>query len=283
MKKHPIDNLFSQKLKEAEIKPRDEAWEKLQLRMQTKQRRIGGWWQQGPWLAAAGVCLLLAVGWLTWRSNTTVEAGLAQHSGKIKAKTAQPKEAPKVQDEAPVKEPVAEPEQVATHINEPESVKEPIRQSTHKALPELKSTAATVLNSQPAVAVKQPEEQKGPTQIEKENLSVGPVQTPQTVAQAATAPSDDKPVAKTVILQLPELRETLMAAAAKEVGTEQGIKEGDEAVESSENILNKPQKSTRMAKVWRQLKNAKNGERVDWEEVGFNPNKMLAKATGKER
>jgi len=37
-----------------------------------------------------------------------------------------------------------------------------------------------------------------------------------------------------------------------------------------------------MAKVWKQLKNAKNGEKVDWDEVGFNPNKLLAKATGKD-
>ena len=65
MKKHPVDELFSRKLRDAEITPRDEAFQKFQQRLQTKERRIG-WWQQGPWLAAAGVSLLLMAGGGWW-------------------------------------------------------------------------------------------------------------------------------------------------------------------------------------------------------------------------
>ena len=41
MKKHPVDDLFSRKLRDAEITPREEAYQKLQQRMQSKQRRLG--------------------------------------------------------------------------------------------------------------------------------------------------------------------------------------------------------------------------------------------------
>ncbi|MEZ4900706.1 MAG: hypothetical protein R2822_02580 [Spirosomataceae bacterium] len=78
MKKHPIDDLFSRKLHNAEITPREEAYQKLQSRMQVKERRIGGWWHQGPWLAAASICLLLGTGWIVWKNYTPENSTTAQ-------------------------------------------------------------------------------------------------------------------------------------------------------------------------------------------------------------
>jgi hypothetical protein len=77
MKKHPVDDLFSRKLRDAEITPREEAYQKLQERMQSKKRRLG-WWQQGPWLAAAGVSLLLIAGWLVWTNTNSEDTLTAQ-------------------------------------------------------------------------------------------------------------------------------------------------------------------------------------------------------------
>lgn len=282
MKKHPIDKLFAQKLKEAEIKPRDEAWEKLQLRMQqNKKRRIGGWWQQGPWLAAAGVCLLLVAGWLTWRANSSNETHLAQHTHSTKAKAIEKQVAPKDEIKMEVNAPIAEQDQVAATLNKPEYIKQPARKNTTNTAPELKSAPAS---PQPMVAVL-PDTHKPENQSKPENAPGPTVENPQIIAQTSTHPEITSG-AKTVVLQLPELKETLVAANAKETIAEPRIKLDDTKSMSDEledDILNKPRKSTRMAKVWKQLKNAKNGERVDWDEVGFNPNKMLAKATGKER
>ncbi|WP_428654119.1 hypothetical protein [Runella sp.] len=286
MKKHPIDKLFAQKLKEAEIKPRDESWEKLQLRMQqNKKRRIGGWWQQGPWLAAAGVCLLLVAGWLMWRSNNTAsETNLAQHPEKKKAieQSITPKKEVEVKEE--IKAPIVE--QVAANVDEqtPEAIgKVTPPKNTKSAATTLKSGSTT---PQPMVA-KLAEEQKPETPMKQEKLPVSIEQNTQTIAQATTqAQAESKASTKTVVLQLPEIKETLVAANVKEVGAEPTVRSEENKEDSDEfddNLLNKPRKSTRMAKVWKQLKNAKNGERVDWDEVGFNPNKMLAKATGKEK
>ena len=38
------------------------------------------------------------------------------------------------------------------------------------------------------------------------------------------------------------------------------------------------QKSSKLLRVLRQLKNAKEGEAVDWDVVGFNPKKLMARA-----
>lgn len=40
-------------------------------------------------------------------------------------------------------------------------------------------------------------------------------------------------------------------------------------------------KETRLSKIWQQLKRAKNGENVNWNEVGIKPKKMLARADAK--
>jgi hypothetical protein len=44
---------------------------------------------------------------------------------------------------------------------------------------------------------------------------------------------------------------------------------------------NSTKKETRLSKIWQQLKRAKNGENVNWSEVGIKPQKMLARADAK--
>lgn len=284
MKKHPIDKLFAQKLKEAEIKPRDEAWEKLQLRMQqNKKHRIGGWWQQGPWLAAAGVCLLLVAGWLMWHSTASNDTELAQHPAGINSTQKTAKKAP----ESPktlIENPATE--QIAVVKSKSQITEKPAHKNTGNSASELKQYVGT---PEPMVAkinesLKAENHVMGNPSI-KETISPSINRDDRSVAQVA-APATATPATKTVVLQLPEIKETLVAANAENTGIEAELKSKENTAgtdDFDDNLLNKPRKSTRMAKVWKQLKNAKNGERVDWDEVGFNPNKMLAKATGKEK
>jgi hypothetical protein len=285
MKKHPIDSLFAQKLKETEIKPREEAWDKLQNRMQQKKKhRIGGWWQQSPWLAAAGVCLLLVAGWLMWRSTASNDTELAQHSVIPNSKKQTIEKVPKQQPKIVIEE---EPkEQIAAVEHKSQVAEEPVHKNAGNTMPELRNSVAL---PQPMVA-KVNEGQKADNQAISNQSIKESVPTPidqdiRSVAQV-NAPASGKSSTKTVVLQLPEIKETLVAANVENNGVESEMKskENTEGADDFEdNLLTKPRKSTRMAKVWKQLKNAKNGERVDWDEVGFNPNKMLAKATGKEK
>ncbi|MFN8348011.1 MAG: hypothetical protein U0X91_23610 [Spirosomataceae bacterium] len=274
MKKHPVDDLFSRKLRDAEITPRAEVYQKLQQRLQSKQKRLG-WWQQGPWLAAAGVSLLLTASWVIWKSTASDDAAVAQlaasQSHKLSQKPAPGKETVKVKPELPNQQvsPRSIPEQVASVETEkltPKNGQSESSESSQKTKPQQISTAPI------AQVAEIP--QKAP-----QSVSVMPADEPKAVAQIQTPSADSRPSTKTVVLQLPELPETLVAVNEKP--TSNTLPEST-APKPDENILNEPRKSTRMAKVWRQLKNAKNGEKVDWEEVGFNPNKLLAKATRKE-
>lgn len=54
-----------------------------------------------------------------------------------------------------------------------------------------------------------------------------------------------------------------------------------EAVAQTDLIDNNTKKETRLSKIWQQLKRAKNGENVNWSEVGIKPQKMLARADAK--
>ena len=277
MKKHPVDELFSRKLRDAEITPRDEAFQKFQQRLQTKERRIG-WWQQGPWLAAAGVSLLLMAGGGWWLMSQPSDTTVALSGTTAKKATAPPT---KVIESSPIK--TALPQALASN--------EVMPQATNKT---------TVAPTVPKAVAKAPVKMREETKLEQ----LPPMQESQ-IAQVATTPTaapqhsvkvEDavksttltnavaevaKPVEKTVVLQLPALKENTQSkealVASKEVETNSSV-----SVPSSEtDLLNQPRKSTRMAKVWQQLKNAKNGEKVDWDEVGFNPNKLVAKAIGK--
>lgn len=276
MKKHPVDDLFSRKLRDAEITPREEAYQKLQQRMQSKQRRLG-WWQQGPWLAAAGVSLLLVAGWLVW-SNYNPEAALtAEVTPKTESITKQ-KPIQLAKSKA-VEENLTDKKEIINQQSFPESQLadiEPVKNTKKSSKDE---SSLPILKPE----LNQIAQVKEISEKEQSLLPVNAQETQKAVAQAPAINVELKTTEKTVVLQLPELQHSLVAANEKE-SVENNT--STPSVESTnprfdDSILNQPRKSTRMAKVWKQLKNAKNGEKVDWDEVGFNPNKLLAKATGK--
>ena len=270
MKKHPVDELFSRKLRDAEITPRDEAFQKFQQRLKAKERRIG-WWQKGLWLAAAGVSLLLIVegGWwlsqqpneintlaLSNRSSTngiapsshqTSEQKVADATNELTSleNNAQVGVGSRTKSEATTSSSATTPSK--HHVKLKDAI-QPLVQETQIAQVEVTTTA-----SEPQIKIEEPTK----TVV---------------LTNAATA----KPTEKTVVLQLPELEKTLVV-----VNESQTTVAATNSSMTDNDVLNKPRKSTRMAKVWQQLKNAKNGEKVDWDEVGFNPNKLVAKAIGK--
>lgn len=280
MKKHPTDKFFAEKLKEVEIKPRPEAWDKLQMRMQTKQRRIGGWWQQGPWLAAAGVSLVLVAGWVVWSLNQSPELMVA-HKEVHKSMPPQEQTQTTPQGESNKIPSATDTDAIAALAETP---KEPTDKEVEKrnirssvAQKDARQSEPTILESSALQSSQEVASNENKTP-ERENVNLAPIKVEQPQSIAQNNPIVNQPVTKTVVLQLPDLKQSLVASAQVESNVE---KQKSDNEDFGENLLNKPRKSTRMTKVWQQLKNAKNGEKVDWEEVGFNPNKVLAKATGK--
>lgn len=269
MKKHPVDELFSRKLRDAETPPRNEAFQMFQQRLKAKERRIG-WWQKGPWLAAAGVSLLLIAegGW--WLSQQPNEINTLALSNRTSTKgitpashqTSEQKVADatttglaSLENNAQVgsrtKSEATSSSSEKTPIKHDVKLKDAIQPLVQET--QIAQVEVTTTTSEPQIKIEEPTKT-----VALEN--------------AATA----KPTQKTVVLQLPELEKTLVAVKESQTTVA--------AINSSmtdNDVLNEPRKSTRMAKVWQQLKNAKNGEKVDWDEVGFNPNKLVAKAIGK--
>lgn len=254
MKKNQIDDLFARKLRDAELPPRSEAWEKLQARQQTRQRR-GIWLQWSPWLAAAGVSLLLVAGWVTWKNTTSQSANqMAQNTSKKAVETPKRQEGP--------------PSSVAGEKAPIEEAQAANQSRQERSLPSsLQVASKEIAQFEPEIIVESQPEAHSPAPSAIES-------TPE-VAQAIPT-AEHKPLEKKVVLQLPDLTETTTIASAAVQQQTTPISDPLEA-----DFLNKPRKISKMAKVWQQLKNAKSGEKVDWDEVGFNPNKLIAKATGK--
>ena len=65
---------------------------------------------------------------------------------------------------------------------------------------------------------------------------------------------------ETIVLNMVDTKEVISQATLNDVNTK---------------------KETRLSKIWQQLKRAKNGENVNWNEVGIKPQKMLARADAK--
>ncbi len=74
IEKHPIDDLFARKLGKNRIEPSEEAWAKLQSRLQPQKSEtrvvLLPVWR--VWAVAAGVSVVLMAGWLVFSPQNTV-------------------------------------------------------------------------------------------------------------------------------------------------------------------------------------------------------------------
>lgn len=255
MKKNPVDDLFARKLRQAETEPRDEAWVKLQSRLQTKERRLVFGWPSGAWLAAAGLSLLLVSGWVLWQNRSPESASVAQIA---------PRPTTKKTSNVEIKTNETQVAVVDKNAGNQQNNSEKLLPKTNR-----KSQLATqnqlIVSSQETTVVQQT---KIPKTVEKEiekPLLVAPMPT-NAIAQTPT------PAQKTVVMQLPELPVVALAKANQET-------QETPLIETAPTKANR--KPSRFARLVRQLQNVKEGERVDWEEVGVNPDKLLAKVTRK--
>ena len=255
MKKHLVDDLFKSKLSGLEKRPSSAAWEKIAREQKSHGRKVAIW----VWYAAAGILVTFMAGYLAWQSSQQVSVG------RPVAKISEPE---RVVIAAPHDE-------VKTIDSIMEAVKEPVEQQL-----------AAVESEGLSIGLKRSIGAKTGNEAEAKKIVMN-VEIPENnlpkVEQIASLPVNDRKV------DLPEL---LSSNADKQIINESFV--GNEElkdenrtivvnVEMPDNDSGEKGKSSRFAKVFRQLKNARAGEKVDWEEVGFNPKDVLAKVDGRGR
>jgi len=252
MRKHPVDDLFKRRLSELEKKPSAAAWDKIQARTK-KEHRLAGW----VWYAAASVVITLVAGYIVWNSErSNIETiGKEKKIAVISKPTEIAKEREIVQEQKVEQIPV--------------SVKE-IRVSFEDiALNEEKKQLQNPDNAKPNA--KEPISVHKPIpNIEHQELAGNDVEL------------ENEPIAKMpAIEKIAPIAEEVLAAKITPTPAEQ-TRIVVVAVETNDQDEDKP-KSSKFSKVFRQLKNARAGERVDWEEIGFNPKNLVAKVDDRLR
>ncbi len=229
MKKQSIDTLFADKLQQAEITPRAEAWEKLQSKMAKNETKIV-WLPFVRWSAAASVALLIGLG--VWFMND------AQ----------QPKAPTLAQTKTPTKK--------AILATQPESQ---VADNQERPKPSLRSDYRTAKASvsSPEIAVVKNEKVVIEPINKKVEVVVAPEPTLETIATIQPVQKQEQ----TVRLELSEPTETL-------------------AANLQPDVTSSLPKERRINKIFRQLKNLKNGDDVDWQEVGVKSPRLLARLNG---
>ncbi len=244
-KSQNIDKIFSEGLHNYERQPRSEAWEKLQARLEKPQSKVLPlWWK---FASAASVALLLSVGGYWYNSQKAMSTDVVATVNQIKNKVTR-ENLPK----PTMEESVAVEMNKATEPNEKKYKEKVIRTTSQQNT----ITSAKVVKTDVVMNT-------------KNILSPTPLQEIKKVVDTNTIVlvlEDTKPKVvkteeETIVLNFVEAKPE---AVAQIDPTEENLK-----------------KQSRLSKIWQQLKRAKNGEDVNWGEVGIKPQKVLARADAK--
>ncbi len=260
MKKHPVDRRFAKALRQHEKAPRPEAWQRLGVNLgqveEAPTRRLLPFWYVG---VAASVAVLLLAGYLWWRP-TPPNAVFQPQVAKVNPPKPNPTPDAKKSPEKPM----------VMESQLPASLPQLAQREPVNAAHEQRRT------SQPTVAERTPQTVKLPAS------------TPSAPVEVAVAEPRREPIPPlaTEVPALPTVRTnvptaTLVAEMAKPAQTVLIVRLTDPLADEAASAETKPRKRNRMSRIFNQLVNAKNNERVDWNEVGFNPNRLLARAEEK--
>lgn len=233
-----IDEIFSEGLHAYERQPRQEAWEKLEARLQKPQNKVLPiWWK---YASAASVALLLGVGGYWFRSWKNIQTDVIA----VTKKTViiEKKKLPILEKTIPLLIAVEENNQPNTNLKLNGKVKKVL----NVRLAQLPIQKIIKIEEIKQIAKIFTIESK---KTEESNTIV--------LVLENTKPKAEQ---ETIVLNIVEPKEVITQATLNDV-----------------NI----KKEIRLSKIWQQLKRAKNGENVNWNEVGIKPQKMLARADAK--
>jgi hypothetical protein len=249
MKKHPVDELFRKRLVALEKSPSDNAWRIIQEKNESREKPAG--W---IWYAAAVFLVLLIAGYAGWDGSFSSERSVIAISKPQSSKNAE------------------KPVMPETEITKQENVAQGI--TKQKMLERILADINEKKQNEP--------KQVGQVASEAENNAEVGVITSIKIEETL----EKLPVAEPrALVNLPSLPKTEI-----ESNTTSSEMEGQEpaitiivAVEATEDDDVVKPKSSKFSRVFRQLKNARAGERVDWDEVGFNPRSLVARVDDRLR
>lgn len=244
MKKHPVDDLFARKLTDWQPKTTVPLWERIEARQEKVPRRLG-WY----WYAAASVAILVLAGYVVWQSGIVEISGGKREVATTEqmkptvlpeslAKTSPSDKAIGLASEGKSREAIS-PTQVATQISK-------VRISEEVLL--VKSKEPVGISEKMEVAA-----------IQKEVIA------PESLIAEKLEGTSLQPTA----IKPEIVKEALPALSTGRVVIAH--------VETAPKLEDEP-RSSKFIRVLRQLKNAKQGEAIEWDEIGFNPRKLMARA-----
>lgn len=252
MKKQPIDDLFAKKLTNWEPKVSPDLWARIEAQQEKQTRRSSSWF----WSIAASVTLLLTTGYLLWQNQPTILTGSGTGTGIAQTE-------------------VVLPEAVATEpqINVVASAKEPDEEAP---VHETKRIHSGTAGAERLAAVR-----KSAVAAEKlvENINVPSQKLPEIAAIDRRMVESEALISQNTEPLLSQSVDVVALVNEPKATSEKRVIRAN--VDWDEPAKEEERKESRFARIMQQLKNAKQGETVDWQEVGFNPKKILARADEK--
>ncbi|MES2730300.1 MAG: hypothetical protein V4714_01080 [Bacteroidota bacterium] len=244
MEDNSIDQLFSNKLSDFEKAPNASLWKQLQKRKQAKQRRVAIWFST----IAASLVILLLSGIVVWQhlGESSSDMGFAgistvKEGAAIKYKAYKFKQRV-VERVVPKAQPSLPEKSIAVE-------KKPARSSLTLAKAPQKLKA--IKHQAPVIHV----------QDEAPILSM-PIQ------EVILPESIEHPTNTTVVV--------INIAEVEEVEASVTPNESQEPLLVNEPQNDHEKKKTKAGRLLQQFKNVKNGEKIDWNEIGLHPENFLA-------
>jgi hypothetical protein len=249
--KDKTDRLFAEKLENHTVKPRAEAWEKLESRLQQKQRKIMPIWQRMG--IAASVLILLFAGGVTYFKtndkvvdNQTVVANIKPNKSVDIAVNNTEK------------------------TNIPDEKKEIIEQISSVIKTEKQDKPGTFFANNTKESIKEGIIEVQKMESKNPNFTTPDLSNKELIAENILAKAPDK---ETVVTEKPEDLTIVFTVA--------NFEEKSSFTNTFEEKNGEEKKPKYLSRFFKQVINAKNGDRVDWNEVGFKPAKILARAENK--
>ena len=247
-----VDKIFSDGLQRYERQPRPQAWEKLEARLQKpKSKVLPIWWK---YASAASVALLLGVGGYWFGSQEVVSKDVVAVDTKPSSTLTNPNnqaieplgKMPKNNNFSQNTISLFAKKRIALY-GAPQC-EDPLIEEKGEILEEI---------------IEYPSEKQESIQIAQNSIPEVKKIAPEANTIILVLENTLKPKieGQTIVLNMVETKPEIVA----QTDLNDGI----------------TKKETRISKIWQQLKRAKNGENVNWSEVGIKPQKMLARADAK--
>ena len=255
-----IDKIFNESLKNYERQPRTEAWKKLQARLEKKHSKVLPlWWK---YASVASIALILSVGGYWFLNNSSNENLIVAITNRIKSQPVV-KSKPEALYEIKKQDNV-----IAKTVNQKQKTLSPVsenfRQTKFSSHSHVRKSVQDIISPLAGVPTN-PQLRK---QIQDSKISNKSIITLETIKTKTlleentivlvlenTKPKKEE---ETIILNIVETKPEVIA-----------------------QNLEPEKKQSRVGKIWEQLKRAKNGENVNWGEMGVKPQKVLARADAK--